>query len=197
MKIILTRHGQTEENKAGILQGHLPGKLSEEGIAQAKKVAQRLKNEHVDYIFSSDLARAADTAKEIAKLKPGTPIEFVEELRERHLGEFQGKRKPDIGWEKENFKEIFAGPKGGENMDQLFTRAERFLQKILKKHPQSSVLFVGHNGINKALIAAITKKNASSIMDMESLKNTSVCIFEIDGNKNHKTLLFNCTKHLE
>jgi broad specificity phosphatase PhoE len=93
MKLILTRHGETEENKLGIMQGHMPGKLSGLGIEQAKRLALRLKEERIDFIYSSDLARASDTAKAIAKYHPNTPIEFVEELRERDLGEFQGKKK--------------------------------------------------------------------------------------------------------
>lgn len=83
MRLIITRHGETEENTAGIIQGHLPGKLSDRGIAQAKKVALRLKNEKIDAIYSSDLARTSDTAKEIAKFHPTIPIEFVKELREK------------------------------------------------------------------------------------------------------------------
>ena len=45
MNLIITRHGETKENKLGIIQGHLPGKLSRKGIKQVKKVALRLKNE--------------------------------------------------------------------------------------------------------------------------------------------------------
>jgi len=82
MRIILTRHGQTEENLQGILQGHLQGKLSQLGKEQARKLALRLKDEKIDYIYSSDLARAADTAKEIAKYHPDTPIKFVKDMRE-------------------------------------------------------------------------------------------------------------------
>ena len=96
MKLIITRHGETEENKADIMQGHLPGRLSLVGRKQAKKVALRLKNEKIDFIFSSDLTRASDTAKEIAKFHPKTPITFVKELRERNLGEFQGKKKNEF-----------------------------------------------------------------------------------------------------
>lgn len=89
MKIILTRHGRTEENDAGILQGHLPGTLSENGWNQARKVAERLKSETIDYAYSSDLARSANTAKEIMKYHPETPMEFTEELRETFLGGWQ------------------------------------------------------------------------------------------------------------
>ncbi len=51
MRLIITRHGETEENIAGIMMGHLQGKLSATGIEQAKKVALRLKDEKIDFIF--------------------------------------------------------------------------------------------------------------------------------------------------
>ena len=65
MILTLVRHGETIENKEKIIMGQLDGTLSELGIQQAKKLAERLKDERFDYIFSSDLARAANTAKEI------------------------------------------------------------------------------------------------------------------------------------
>lgn len=97
MKIILTRHGRTVENDAGILQGHLPGTLNELGKEQARKVAERLAGEHIDRAYSSDLARAADTARTIMAHHPGATLEFTEELRESSLGEWQGKTKEELG----------------------------------------------------------------------------------------------------
>lgn len=197
MKLILTRHGETEENKAGIMQGHLPGKLSAAGISQAKKVALRLKNERIDFIFSSDLARASDTTKEIAKFHPKTPIEFVKNLRERNLGEFQGRKKSDFGWDIKDYKTTYVQPKNGETIEELCNRAESFLHEIINKHHNDTVLFVCHGGIGKALIAAITGKKHSELKTMEGLQNTSISIFEIDEDKNHKILCFNCIKHLD
>ena len=197
MKLIITRHGETEENKVGIMQGQLPGKLSATGINQAKKVASRLKDERIDFIFSSDLARASDTAKEIAKFHPNTPIEFVEDLRERNLGEFQGKKKSDFGWDAKDYKATYIQPKEGETMEELYNRAESFLHKIISKHHNDTVLFVGHNGINKALITVITGKKHEDIRGIDNQHNTSVNVFEIDEDKNHKILCFNCIKHLD
>ena len=94
MKLIITRHGQTKENKAKILQGQIEGELSELGKEQAKKVAERLKNEQIDYIFSSPLARAKNTAEEIIKFHVGKPFELRDELKELHMGELQGKPAP-------------------------------------------------------------------------------------------------------
>jgi len=58
-------------------------------------------------------------------------------------------------------------------------------------------LFVGHNGINKAMISVITGKKPEDINTVENQKNTSICVFEIDKDKNHKICIFNCIKHLD
>ena len=196
MRLIITRHGETEENVAGIIMGHLPGKLSAEGIAQAKKVALRLKCEKIDYIYSSDLARASDTAKEISKFHPKVPIEFVKDLREKYMGEWQGRKKSDLGFSKTT---SIAGlfPKDGEVSEELFNRAKKFLHEVLTKYPDGTVLFVGHNGINKALIAVITNKLPEDIKLIENLHNTSITIFELDKDKHHKVHVFNCKNHLD
>ena len=194
MKLIIVRHGRTEENEAGILQGQLPGKLTKEGIEQAKKLALRLKTEKIDHIYSSDLARAADTAKEIARHHPKIPLDLVAGLRERNLGILTGRKKDEVGW-------ISSKPRptieGGESLKELFDRAERFLHKTLSKHPNDTILFVGHNSINKAIMTAVMGKTWEDIRTIETQKNTSVSIFEIDENRNHKIHLMGCVKHLD
>ena len=74
MKLIFVRHGETIENQNHTIQGQTPGQLSEEGKEQARLVAERLKEVKIDKIFTSDLARAKDTAKEIAKFHQDIPF---------------------------------------------------------------------------------------------------------------------------
>jgi broad specificity phosphatase PhoE len=195
MRLIITRHGETESNKAGIIQGHLHGKLSALGQEQAVKLARRLKEEKIDFIFSSDLARAADTAKEIAKFHHA-PVKFVKELRERHMGDFTGKKHNEINLKKGESTAVFSEIKNGESLKELYERARVFLHKILEHHSEETVLFVGHNGINKALMAVIGGKTSQDIKEMINLDNTSVTILEIDENKNHKIHLLNDVSHL-
>ena len=97
MKLIITRHGETLENVHNICQGHIHGSLTHKGIEQAKKLGERLKNEHIDVIYSSDLRRSFDTTKEIAKFHPNTPLITTERLRERFMGKMQGKSSLMIG----------------------------------------------------------------------------------------------------
>jgi len=197
MKLIITRHGETEENKNRIIQGHLDGSLSELGIEQAKKLAQRLKEEKIDKIFSSNLARASNTAKEISRFHEDTPLELVGELRERYLGILEGEKvpvelRPKILWDSEFAKKVQA-----ETPEELFERAKTFLHKILDGNKGKTVLFVAHNGINQALITYLLGKSPQEMRDLESLKNTSVSVFNFDEEGNPIQELFNCTKHLE
>lgn len=178
------------------MQGHLPGKLSREGIEQAEKVAMRLKDEKIDYIYSSDLARAADTAREIAKYHPEAKIEFTKEIREINLGEYTGKKKSDFDFDKMDSKLSYPDPKGGETSKELFERAQKFIYEIIKKHPKDCVLLVGHNGINKNLMTVVMGKGLEEVKEIEKQHNTSVNIFEIDEDGNHKIHALNCIEHL-
>ena len=196
MRLIITRHGETEENKAGIIQGHLPGKLSEEGFAQAKKVALRLKDEKIDYIYSSDLARTSDTTREIMKFHPHVPVEFVRDLREKYLGDWQGRKKSDVGFSKVT-SVLALDAKDAETSGELFDRAKKFLHTILTKHPKHTVLLAGHNAINKALVAVITNKTPEDIRTMPNFHNTSITIFEVGEHKKHRIIVYNCKKHLD
>jgi probable phosphoglycerate mutase len=188
MRLILTRHGETEENVKGIRQGHMPGKLTEKGIEQAKKLALRLKDEKIDAIYSSDLARAADTTKEIAEFHPNVKIEFTEKLRERGLGSFTGTKREDT-----MDKSL---PSDAESNEAVKKRAKDFIDEIYEKHKDDAVLLMGHGAVNCAIISAIT---GDSFEEMFNKKwgNTGVNIFEIHEDRSHKIHCLNCVKHLE
>lgn len=166
-------------------------------MRQAKKLADRLKGEKIDFIFSSDLARAADTAVEISLYHPEAKLEFTTELRERNMGDLTGKNRREVNLGRNDSITLLGEIKNGETLKDLHKRAEGYLHKILKQHPQNTVVFVGHNGINKAMIAVVTRKKHEDIATMENLHNTSVNIFEIDENKNHKIHLLNDIEHLK
>ena len=196
MRLIITRHGETEENKKKIFQGHLPGKLSKLGIEQIQKLALRLKNERIDVIYSSDLARAANTAKEIGKHHKETPIHFVKELREKDLGDYSGKSWHDVA----SFDELInsdSGLNGVESKKDTKIRVRKLLDTVFEKYSKANVLFVGHNGVNKVLIRMILEEANLSCNLLGSQRNTAVNIFEIREDKNHKLETFNCAKHLD
>lgn len=186
MKLIITRHGETIENKKGITQGHLPGHLNKLGIQQARRLAKRLKDEKIDFIYSSDLKRAADTAKIIRKYHKNTPIKFVKELRERYLGKYQGTKSGEYPYDLWKT----------ETKANIVNRVKKFLDKTLHKHRNETVLFVGHGGSIRGLMCVIRNKPTNYFYEMKDINNTSITVATINENKKHKIHLFNCTKHL-
>lgn len=197
MRLIITRHGETKENKIGLLQGHLQGRLSDAGKEQAHMVALRLKNKKIDFIYSSDLARASDTAHKIARFHPNAKIVLTKDLRERNIGEYEGKLTSDFKWYSNEFQKLFLNPKKGEDIEALFKRAKNFLNMIIAKHEHKSVLLVAHYAINKALIGVVTDKEPSDFSSIPGQPNTSVNEFEIYAKKGHKVISLACVKHLE
>src|SRR3989344_1609773 len=113
MKLILVRHGETEENKADIIQGHWEGKLNAVGLHQAIKISLRLKGESIDAIYSSDLKRAFKTAQEIAKFHPQIPLTITPELRERYCGKLEGQSRKSLPANYEDFYSMLL-KSGGE-----------------------------------------------------------------------------------
>jgi broad specificity phosphatase PhoE len=195
MKIILTKHGETIENKKGIIQGHLQGKLSKLGKEQAKKIALKLRNERIDYIYSSDLARAKDTAKEIAKYHLNVPLILTKELREKKWGEFEGKTKEQLGFPKDKPLNKNIKVKNSESIKQVYDRANRFIKELLKNHKNQTILLIGHGTIDKAIICCIFNKSFKTIEYIKEIKPTSITIIKYE--KNPKLKLFNSTEHLK
>jgi len=167
------RHGETEENKKGIIQGQMEGKLTIEGIQQIQQLALRLKNENIDVIYSSDLARAIETAKEIVKYHEDIPITYTKELRERNLGELEGKNMRFGTWN------TLSKISNGESLYDLRNRAKKFLRKILKEN-YSNNLIVSHNGFIAMLISVIEHKKIKDLLDFK-MDNAVVKMIELNS----------------
>lgn len=193
MKLFITRHGETQENKLGILQGHMPGQLSKEGIEQAKALAHRLKDEYFDVIYSSDLKRVVDTTQEIMVYHQDKKLVFTKELRERDFGELTGKTRQELQAE----SGLDVEPKQGESKVAFFERAKKVLQDLLAKHETETVLLVCHGGIGQLIIAQILGKNYAEMLKMEKLGNTSLSVFEIAKDGTYQELSYNSTDHLQ
>jgi probable phosphoglycerate mutase len=177
MKLIITRHGETVENTKGIMQGHLPGKLTEKGKEQARKIADTLKNEKIDVFFSSDLKRAKDTIKEIYKYHKSKPLIYTEELREKDLGELTGKTKKEFNWSLKSYYFVIYENKKGEKNKDFLKRVKNFIDYLYKNYKDKTILITCHNGIGRAIISYITNKEYNN--DISSFNNNFIYLFEI------------------
>lgn len=146
IKVYLTRHGETLENAQGILQGHLPGHLSELGKEQVLKLRDKLANTHFDSIVVSNLQRAIDTAQ-ILNEQFQLPIFQTPLLSERDWGEFTGVHITDIRVRPTDF------PPRVETPQQLQQRARQFLKFLLEHFEGQVLLVVGHGYFNRCILA--------------------------------------------
>ena len=188
MRIILTRHGETEENKAGIIQGHLPGVLSDLGKEQARKLAERLKNENIDLIISSDLARAADTAREVAKFHKGIEIVLNEKLRELDFKDFQDKPRKNLNIPENRASWDSLDKLNIEGSKDIFNRAKKFV-KYIKNKSGKNILLIGPSVICNATIANLLNKKVEYFRNMMDLGNTSITVLEGENGKMKLDLL--------
>jgi broad specificity phosphatase PhoE len=146
MKLILLRHGETEEEKKGIILGRLPGTLSMEGKEQAEKVAETIKLSKItpEIIISSDLVRAAHYAT-IIGYELSLKIELDPLARERSAGEVEGMAQDKIDWEEyERIAKLSRKHVGGESFEDVRIRAKEFLKKIGTLPFQTAIL-VSHS----------------------------------------------------
>jgi probable phosphoglycerate mutase len=156
-RLIIVRHGETQANLDGRWQGHGDSPLTKTGIAQAEAVAQRLKQSSFSQLYSSDLGRALQTAQIIAD-RTGHEIVLDKDLRERHLGIFQGLTRAEMAatYPQEWHLYRTAGPDyvipEGESARQRFERSTLRLQEIACHHPGETVVIVTHGGVLNGLL---------------------------------------------
>ena len=145
----LVRHGQTEFNATGRVQGWLDVPLDDVGRNQTELLRQRFASKRLDAIYSSPLIRAADTARAIAQAT-SAKVTLDDRLREYHMGDWSGMTgdeinavSPGLHWD---------GPElqipNGETAYQMHDRVTLFLRDVLAKHTGANdcVVIVSHGG---------------------------------------------------
>lgn len=145
MRVFLVRHGQTEYNEQGIVQGNLPVPLSKKGEFQCHEIKEKLKDIKFDICFSSPILRAMESAMIIVGDR--VYIEKNDLLREREIEILQGRSKKDIEIDPENY-----GEKDGiEQNDHVFERCEEFVKYLKENYQDKTVLIVSHGIIIQCL----------------------------------------------
>lgn len=169
----MVRHGETEENKHGIIQGQKPGSLSDLGKRQTENLAKKLKNEHYDAIYSSDLKRCVDTTKPIHSYHKDTPLIYSKHLRELSFGKMEGLPVFLATFGRRVGSLLNIKAPGGESWQDLNTRVRNFLNELYKKHPEGNVLIVTHGGPIRSVQQQLAGMSRKEVMKEEVL-NCSV-----------------------
>jgi 2,3-bisphosphoglycerate-dependent phosphoglycerate mutase len=154
-RLWLIRHGQTDWNRAGRIQGQSPTHLNAEGRAEADALAEVLATAGHQFAacYSSDLPRAAETAAILAQRLP-VAVHLSTALRERHFGPLEGAFPDQIraaraaaGLPHSADLADWTGMPGVESNDALWDRISAALRDLADRHPGRNILVITHGGV--------------------------------------------------
>lgn len=190
-RIVLIRHGETAWNAERRLQGHLDIDLNATGVRQARALAAALAQEHFDVLVSSDLARAAQTAKAVAEVLD-LPLYIDGRLRERCYGGFEGLLYAEIA---ERFPAEFAawqardvdgslppGQNCGETFRQFYDRVIPAILGWAEDNPGKSLALVAHGGVLECAYRAALDLPLDTPRDFK-VHNASINRFTVQDGK--------------
>lgn len=170
-RFFLLRHGQATSNleprwHAGWPEKRKVSKLTPKGKREAEKTSQLFRKIGLDFIYSSDLKRTAQTAK-IIKRVTGVPVIFEKNLRELDVGVFNGQH-PDIylNFFKNKLERFYKKPPKGENLMECQKRMLAALKKINGKYRNKNILIVGHGDPLWLLEGGVKNKTPRQMLKM-------------------------------
>lgn len=198
--VYLIRHGETEWNKLGKFQGSKDISLSEEGISQAKYLAERLVGSF-DYLYTSPLIRALKTAEIISEKSKIKPTIFTE-MREINYGDWEGLTVHEIKkayshefdlWKNDKITAPICG--GDVSLKNAAKRGKDSVLKIVQVHPGKRIVIVAHGGIIKAAIIGLLNLEMTMYHKM-SIGNTSITKLIFNDKFEPVIEFLNDTNHL-
>ncbi len=179
MHLTVVRHGESESNLAGIWQGHGNSPLSARGRQQAQSVAERLAGRRFDRVLSSDLSRAADTARTIAGRTHEDP-----QWREIDLGRWEGLTREQVA---ERFPDEVAALRRGEDVPvggaeswvDVEQRVRAAFDRLAADARGERVLLVVHGGVVISLISSLFGVQQRARRPLGKLSNTAISELEV------------------
>ncbi|RXJ00338.1 histidine phosphatase family protein [Anaerobacillus alkaliphilus] len=149
MILYLIRHGQSTANESGVIQGRKEFPLSVAGNKQGMLLGQFFASKSLDYIYTSDLERAHETAKYLSVHQPLDVIPW-DKIREIGLGPLEGKTRNEITLQFPEVHEttsiLTTGIAGTETVEEITKRCQYVLDQLLTGHKRHRIALVSHGG---------------------------------------------------
>jgi glucosyl-3-phosphoglycerate phosphatase len=173
-RLVLWRHGETDFNASGRMQGHVDSALTETGWNQARFAAPVLAGFEPQIVVTSDLRRAMDTATVFTDVT-GVPLRVDERLRETHLGKWQGLTAAEVDAEWPGGMRAWQtdpnwGPPGGETKVDVATRAAEVVAEVDAQFDDTAML-CAHGGLITALTGRLLELPEANWMQLGGIGN--------------------------
>ncbi|HOO74229.1 MAG TPA: histidine phosphatase family protein [Tepiditoga sp.] len=183
-ELYIVRHGETLWNIEKRFQGCSNSELSELGKNQAKHMHNFFISYNFDYIISSPLKRAMDTAKII---KPFSVVNADDNIKEINLGNLEGKTYFDLDQSNSQIMNFWENPDkyipdGGETFKEFEERISYFLNNVLSGYGDGKFLIISHGVAIRMMLKVIMKYDIKDIWNTPKIENTSVTKVLCDKN---------------
>lgn len=198
--IYLIRHGQTDFNRKGIIQGSgVDTDLNETGRRQAELFFEAYKNVPFDKVYTSSMKRTHQSVQQF--LEKSFPHEAYAELDEISWGIFEGVQS-NPKWHSEYLRVVGDWRKGiletripkGENPLELQARQEIGLQKIMANTHEETILICMHGRAMKSFLCLMLNR---PLTDMDEFQHQNLCLYKLKYEQHKFELLkANSTEHL-
>ena len=178
MKITLVRHGETEENYEGIIQGRKNILMNDTGRRQCKRLHDRIINKKYDYCYMSPLVRCVETAMILI----GDRVEMIPDKRliEREIGDFEGQSADNYDIKSYWDMDLNKSDNGVESVNEVIERCRDFLNYIRDKYDNdSSILIVTHNAPYRVLRHILLNHELLGNLYDNSISNCQIEEFDI------------------
>lgn len=201
-KLILVRHGETDDNKNSVFQGQQGRGLNAIGRDQAARLAARLASANVRLagLYASDLERAHETAGILGRAL-GLAPQLDPDLREVFLGAWQGLSHAEIAV---RFPDEWASWQrgedqrrgGGETYAELGDRVTRAVRRAAEAHPGETAAIVSHGAAIKIFVAQVLGLGTPGLRTFRVMHNTGVTVVERGAEGAFRLLVWNDVAHL-
>lgn len=186
LRIYITRHGETEWNLEKRMQGWNDSPLTAKGIEDAIALGYRLKNVDLKCVYTSPSGRAMKTSELIIGNRDIAIIR-EENLREIHLGEWEGKTAFELDKaDKVNHKAFWEAPhlyvpNKGESFFEVRKRISDVLNRIINENKNDEIMIVTHAVIVKTIMSIFKGLEVEKLWEQPFILGTSLSIVEIDS----------------
>ena len=199
-RLYLVRHGATPLTTEDRFSGAEGVHLSQEGRAQAARLAERLKDDKISAVYCSSLERAVETAEILVQPHGLKPVR-IDGLREISHGHWEGMSRKEVetlfaeeyaAWEEDPF--TFA-PEGGESGISVLSRALPAIREIVVKHKDKNILVVSHKATLRLIISSLLGFDARGYRDRLDQAPACLNIVDFSDPVRARLMLFNDVSH--
>lgn len=196
MELFLGRHGKTNLNDKGVVQGKMDPEINEKGRVQAKKLKNRVVKQDFSKIYSSSSSRAIQTAKIISE-SLDIEIEVTEKLNEATRKQYEGEKVQDLiaEIEKSDTPDYLWKTENGENLKEVQNRSMKLLRDIKENHKGQKVVAITHAETIRCILLGIMKHEPKNIYKIKQ-QNCNINRIRCESDEGWSIHSVNDTSHL-